>query len=134
MDATVRQYEAAIEKAGDAGDMEAVRELGVALKRHMQRQNPSLGAPESVRLGRESMGKSVRDTVRGESRPNQVYAGAGSALALAGHGLNPFWEALLPQRFKTGKVWEGQRTSSLKILPAETYKTGEPSRPPQVTP
>lgn len=88
MDPTLRQFEKAIEAAGDAGDLEAVRELGRAMRVRMQRQNPSLGMPEKVRLGAESMPDSIRSVVREQSRPAQVYAGAGGALALAAHGVN----------------------------------------------
>lgn len=88
MDPTLKRYEAAIEAAGDAGDMEAVAEIGRAMKQHMQRSNPSLGMPEPVKLGPEGMRSSIRQTVKEQSRPAQMYAGAGSALALAAHGIN----------------------------------------------
>ena len=87
MDPTLKRFEAAIEAAGDAGDMEAVKELAAAMRQHMQRSDPNLGMPEKFKPGQEGMRDSIRSVVKEQSRPSQVYAGAGGSLALAAHGL-----------------------------------------------
>jgi hypothetical protein len=84
----LKQFEAAIEAAGDAGDLEAVAELGRAMKAQMQRANPNLGKPEAIPIGQEGMPDAIRSVVREQSRPAAAFAGAGSALALAAHGIS----------------------------------------------
>jgi hypothetical protein len=88
MDPRLKQFESAIEKAGDAGDLEAVKELAAGMRRYLQDSNPSLGHPEPVQLGQAGMRSSIKDVVRGSSRTEQAFGGAGAALALAGHGLS----------------------------------------------
>lgn len=103
MDPKLKQFEKAIEAAGDAGDFEAVKELSAALRQHMQRSNTNLGMPEKVKLGQEGMRSSIRETARTFSRPAQAYAGAGSALALAAQGV----DQISPPAAMTMRGWEG---------------------------
>jgi hypothetical protein len=86
-DPKLKEFERAIEAAGDAGDLEAVGELAQAMRIHLQRQDPSLGSPKPFAPGQEGMPATIRSMVRQESRGNQAYAGAGGALATAYHGL-----------------------------------------------
>jgi hypothetical protein len=83
----IRQMEAALLKAEEAGDVDAAKAIATDMKRAMRLQDPSLGMPEKVKLGQEGMRTSIRETAKSFSRPEQVFAGAGSSLALAGHGL-----------------------------------------------
>jgi hypothetical protein len=84
----MRRMEAALLAAEQAGDVEAARTLATEIRREMQRVNPSLGMPEKVKLGQEGMRDSIRSVVKTQPRFDQAYAGAGSSLALAAHGLS----------------------------------------------
>jgi hypothetical protein len=84
----IKRMEAALQAAADAGDTAAAQQIASEMRRMLQQTNPSLGTPEPLKLGQAAMPSMVRGSVRAESRPEQAYAGAGAALALAGHGLN----------------------------------------------
>jgi hypothetical protein len=83
----MRRLEDALLAAEKAGDVEAARTIAVEIRREMKRANPSLGVPEPAQLGQSGMRSAIRDVAREGSRTEQAFAGAGSALARAGHGL-----------------------------------------------
>lgn len=83
----MRRLESALLAAEKAGDVEAARTIAVEIRREMKRANPSLGVPEPAQLGQSGMRSAIRDVARQGSRTEQAFAGAGSALARAGHGI-----------------------------------------------
>jgi hypothetical protein len=83
----MRRLEDALLAAEKAGDVEAARTIAVEIRREMKRANPSLGVPEPAQLGQSGMRSAIRDVAREGSRTEQAFAGAGSTLARAGHGL-----------------------------------------------
>jgi hypothetical protein len=82
-----KRFEQALQNAEKAGDVEAARSIAAAMREAMLRSDPSLGAPNPIRLGQEAMPDAIRETLRGASRPAQVMSGVGSAAGIAGEGI-----------------------------------------------
>lgn len=87
MNEKLKALEKALTVAAQKGDVEAAKAISADMSRVMRLSNPSLGQPEPFKVGQEGMRSSIREVVKQQSKPSQAFAGAGSALALAGLGL-----------------------------------------------
>lgn len=84
---TLQQLEAGLKAAADEGNVAAATEIANEIRRSMQQQNPSLGAPVPFAPGRGSMASSIKEEAKGRTPTEQVFGGVGTSMPLAWQGL-----------------------------------------------
>lgn len=93
----------ALDDALKAGNMQAAEEIGLMLKQSRMRSEP---LPQ-FKIGREALPQAIRAVAAGEPKGEQVWAGIGSAPAIAGYGIGGLVGVGDPQEAQNWKTLAG---------------------------